>query len=71
MGLAVTAVTVAVTGDRLSERLQVTEQRPVESVLQVLVVDDPWLSTMRMVTPAPDTAVPVEFRTIFTRAVAL
>lgn len=71
MGFAVTAVTVAVTGPLLSERLQVPVQRPVESVVHERLDELPKRSTMRMVTAAPFTAVPVELRMIFTRAAAL
>lgn len=71
VGLAVTAVTVAVTGPLLSERLHVTVHRPVESVVQLRFDVLLNRSTMRTVTDAPDTAVPLELRTILTRAAAL
>ncbi len=64
-------MTVAVTGDRLSDRLQVTEHRPVESVVHVLVLTLPFLSTMRMVTVAPLIAAAVLLWRMRTRAMAL
>jgi len=71
VGLDVTLVTVATTGDRLSERPQVTVHRPVESVVHERVVTLPLSSTMRTETEAPCTTVPFELRTILTRAMAL
>ncbi len=71
VGLALTLVTVAVTGDRLSGRFQVTVQRPVESVVQVLVVVLPLSSTIRMVTVALLIAAKVRLLRIRTRALAL
>ena len=46
-------MTRAVTGERLSLRLQaMVLQRPVLSVVHCLVVVDPWLSVRRKVTVA-------------------
>ena len=50
--VALTAVTVAVTGPLLSERPQVTVQRPVESVVQLRFVELLNRSTIRTVTDA-------------------
>ena len=71
LGLALTAVTVAVTGPLLSNRLHVAVHRPVESVVHVRFELLLNRSTMRTVTDALDTAYPFELRTIFTRAMAL
>jgi hypothetical protein len=71
VGLELTEVTVATTGERQSARFQVTWQRPVEPVVQERVDTEPLSSTIRIVTPAFDTALPFELRTIFTRAMAL
>jgi hypothetical protein len=71
VGLELTPVTVAVTGERLSARFQVTLQRPVESVVQVLVVVEPLLSTIRKVTVAPAMAAAVLLWRIRTRTMAL
>ena len=70
VGFELTLVTVARTGDRLSGRFQVTEHRPSEAVWHDLVVVEPALSRSEKLTVAPLTAVPVVFRTIFTRAMA-
>ena len=55
----------------MSDRLQVTEHRPVESVVHVLVLTLPLLSTMRMVTVAPLMAALVLLWRMRTRAMAL
>jgi hypothetical protein len=71
VGEAVTPVTVARTGARLSGRFQVTLQRPVEPVTQDRVEVDPALSTRRNVTVALATALPFWLLRIRTRAMAL
>jgi len=58
-GLALTFVTVAVTGDSLSSRFHVTVHRPVESVVQLRVRTVPSSSTIRIVTDALLMAAPV------------
>ena len=71
VGDEVTEVTVAVTGPLESDRVHVTEHRPVESVVHVRVTELLNRSTILTVMLAPFTARPVSVRTIFTLAMAL
>ena len=69
-GVAVTAVTAAVTGARLSARVHVSWHRPSVPVVHVWVFVELALSVIRIVTFAPLMASPVWLETIFTRTVA-